>query len=130
MSQEDLEIVRQANEAFESGDLSAAMRAVHPDLVTYRADPDAGTFHGREGFLEAFADWLEGFADYGFTAEEYFDAGDRVLVRFRQWGRGETSTAAVEGPVWLLYTVSESRITRLEIYNSERRALEAAGLSE
>jgi hypothetical protein len=34
---------------FESGDLPAAMRAVHPDLVTYRADPDAGTFHGREG---------------------------------------------------------------------------------
>jgi ketosteroid isomerase-like protein len=130
MSQENVEVVRRTNEAFESGDLPAAMRAVHPDLVTYRADPDAGTFHGREGFLEAFADWLEGFADFGFTAEEYFDAGDRVLVRFRQWGRGETSAATVEGPLWLLYTVSASRIARIEMYNSERQALEAAGLSE
>ena len=50
MSEEDVGVVREANEAFESGDLPAAMRAVHPDLVTYRADPDAGTFHGREGF--------------------------------------------------------------------------------
>jgi hypothetical protein len=36
----------------------------------------------------------------------------------------------VEGPLWLLYTVSASRIARIEMYNSERQALEAAGLSE
>jgi ketosteroid isomerase-like protein len=130
MSRENVEIVRQSNDAFESGDISAAMRAVHPDLVTHRVDPDGRTFHGREGFLEAVTDWVESFAEWGFTAKQYLDAGDRVLVRFRQWGRGETSAIAVEGPVWVLYTLSEGSITHLEIYNDEDHALEAAGLSE
>ena len=98
MSQENVEVVRRSNEALENGDISAAMKAVDPELVTHRVYPDGRTFHGREGFLDAVADWVESFAEYGFTAEQYLDAGDRVLVRFRQWGRGETSSIAVEGP--------------------------------
>jgi ketosteroid isomerase-like protein len=130
VSQENVEVVRRSNGALESGDISAAMRAVHPELVTHRVYPDGRTFHGREGFLDAVADWVESFAEYGFTAEQYLDAGDRVVVRFRQWGLGETSSIAVEGPVWVLYTLAEGRITRLDIYNDEGQALDAAGLSE
>jgi ketosteroid isomerase-like protein len=130
MSQENVEVVRRSNEALESGDISGAMKAVDPDLVTHRVYPDGRTFHGREGFLGAVADWVESFAEYGFTGEQYLDAGDCVLVRFRQWGRGETSSIAVEGPVWVLYTLSAGTITRLDIYNDEGQALEAAGLEE
>jgi ketosteroid isomerase-like protein len=130
MSQANVEIVRRSNEAFERGDISAAMRAVDPDLVTHRVYPDGRTFHGREGFLDAVTDWVESFAEYGFTAEQYRDADDRVLVRFRQWGRGETSAVAVEGPVWVLYTLAEGKITHLGIYNDEAQAVEAAGLPE
>jgi hypothetical protein len=33
------------------------------DLVTYRADPDGTTYHGKEGFLSATADWPEDFSE-------------------------------------------------------------------
>jgi ketosteroid isomerase-like protein len=130
MSRENVEIVREVNSAFERGDLSGALAAADPELVTYRATPDGRTFHGREGFLDAMSDWVENFAEYGFTAEDYRDAGDRVLVRFRQWGRGEASAVDVEGYFWVVYTLADGRITRLDIFNAEDRAREAAGLRE
>jgi hypothetical protein len=34
------------------------------DLATYRADPDGATYYGKEGFLEATADWTEGFSEW------------------------------------------------------------------
>ena len=61
------------------------------DLLTYRADPDGATFHGKEGFLEATADWIEGFSSWSVTPEEFIDAGGCVVVRVRQAVRGEGS---------------------------------------
>jgi ketosteroid isomerase-like protein len=130
MSRENVEIVRRSNDAFERGDVAAAMSAVHPDLVTYRPDPDNRTFHGPGGFLEAFDDWVEDFAEFSFAAEEYLDVGDRVLVRIRQWARGKANDVPLEAPVWFLYTLSDGRITHMGIYNAENKALEAAGLSD
>jgi ketosteroid isomerase-like protein len=130
MSRENVEIVRRSNDAFERGDVAAAMSAVHPDLVTYRPDPDDRTFHGPGGFLEAFDDWVEDFAEFSFAAEECLDVGDRVLVRFRQWARGKASDVPLEASVWFLYTLSDGRITHMGIYNAENKALEAAGLSD
>ena len=76
MSQENVEIVRRAYEAFERGDLSAALEAFSPDLVTYIAPPIpvAGTYHGPEGFLQVTLDWAEGFDEVVMTGEEFFDA--------------------------------------------------------
>jgi ketosteroid isomerase-like protein len=130
MSEANVEIVRESIQAFERGDLAVAMEKADPDLVTYRVNPDGRTFHGREGFLDALTDWVESFAQWRITAEDYRDAGDRVLVRFRRWGRGETSAAAVEGSLWIVYTLSEGVIARLDVYNDEDQALEAARLVE
>jgi hypothetical protein len=128
VSQENVEIVRQGIEAFASGDLTGAMRAAHPDLVTHRVDPDGAIFHGPEGLLAAASDWVESFAEWGVRAEEYLDAGDQVLVRLHQWGRGESSAAAVEGTLWVVFTISEGIVTRVEMHNIEGQAFEAAGL--
>jgi SnoaL-like domain len=128
VSQENVEIVRQGIEAFASGDLTGAMRASHPEMVTRRVDPDDAIFHGPEGLLDAISDWVESFTEWGISAEEYLDAGDQVLVRLHQWGRGESSAAAVEGTLWVVFTVSEGIVTRVEMHNIEEQALEAAGL--
>jgi ketosteroid isomerase-like protein len=51
MSQENVEIVRGAFDAFQEGDFSRITDLMADDLVTYRADPDGATYHGKEGFL-------------------------------------------------------------------------------
>ena len=81
MSQENVEIVRSTYEAFDRGDIDAVLSNADPGLVTHRADPEAATWHGPGGFLQAMADWTEGFDQFNARAEEFIDAGDRVIVR-------------------------------------------------
>jgi ketosteroid isomerase-like protein len=130
MSQENVEIVRGTYAAFERGDISAALDDAAPDLVTYRADPEAATWHGPEGFLQALADWTEGFDHFSAKAEEFIEAGDRVIVRVHQRASGKSSGAPVEADFWFVHTLIEGKVTRLDMFASEAPALEAAGLSE
>jgi ketosteroid isomerase-like protein len=130
MSQENLALVRSGFSAFEQGDLSRMLDLMADDFVTYRADPDGATYHGKEGFLEAAADWTEGFSEWAVVPEKFIDAGDFVVVHVRQIVRGETSGISVEGAFWFVFEVHDASITRLSFYVRETEALEAVGLPE
>jgi ketosteroid isomerase-like protein len=123
----NVELVRQALEAFQRGDVDRALEIAHPDLVTTRHDPDGAVFHGRDGFRELFADWIEGWTEWSFNSDEYMDLGDEVVVRMRQWGRGAGSGAAVEGVFWMVYGFVDGMVARFDIYNDEAEALSPAG---
>ena len=98
------------------------------DLVTYRADPDGATYHGKEGFLEATADWTEGFSDWAVIPEDFTDAGDFVVAQVRQIIRGEASGAKIEQPFWFVFEIRDGKVTRLSFYVREAEAREEAGL--
>jgi ketosteroid isomerase-like protein len=129
MSQDNVALVRRGFSAFEQGDVSLLLDLMADDLVTYRADPDDATYHGKEGFLEATADWTEGFSDWSVIPEEFTDAGDFVVAQVRQVVRGEASGISVEAPFWFVFEVRDARVTRLSFYVREAEALEAAGLA-
>jgi ketosteroid isomerase-like protein len=130
MSQENVVLVRSGFAAFEEGNLSRMLDLMADDLVTYRANPDGATYYGKEGFLEATADWTEGFSDWSVIPEEFIDAGSSVLVRVRQISRGEGSGISVEGEFWFVFEVRGSELSKLSFYNTRTDALEAAGLRE
>ncbi|HKH28114.1 MAG TPA: nuclear transport factor 2 family protein [Sphingomicrobium sp.] len=130
MSLENVELVRSGFAAFQRGDLSQMLDLLADDLVTYRADPDGATYAGKEGFLEATADWTEGFSDWSAIPEEFIDAGDWVLTRVRQVARGEGSGISVEGEFWFAFEVRGTRISKLSFYSRQAEALEAVGLPE
>lgn len=94
--------------------------------MTTRIDPDRGEFHGREGVLEAVADWTADFSEWSQSTEEIEEAGDRVIARVHQAARGAASGVAVEADWWFLYTVVDGLITRFDIYPSREQALAAA----
>jgi ketosteroid isomerase-like protein len=95
MSEENVEIVRRGFATLQGGDLSEHLALSSDDLVTYRAEPDAATYHGKDRYLQAVADWVEGFTEWTMSGEEFIDAGDRVVVRVHQSARGEASAAPV-----------------------------------
>jgi ketosteroid isomerase-like protein len=128
MSQENVTLVRSGFSAFDQGDVSRMLDLMADDLVTYRADPDGATYHGKDGFLEATADWTEGFSDWSVIPEEFTDAGDFVVVHVRQVVRGEASGISVEGAFWFVFEVRDARVTKLSFFVREAEALEAAGL--
>jgi ketosteroid isomerase-like protein len=129
MSKENVEIVRAGLEAFRRGEFAEALEHVHPDMVSRRTDPDDAVFHGRDGLLALMADWTEGFEEWSYRAEEFFDAGDHVVVRLHQWGRGAGSGAPVEGDYWLTYAFEGGMVTRFTIFTDRERAFAEAGLS-
>jgi ketosteroid isomerase-like protein len=96
MSQENVEIVRQGFDVWEAAwgsgtdDLGALLAIFDDDLVTRRLAPmpDPGTWHGHEGMLAVLGEWLDTFVEFKMSGEEFIDAGDNVVVRVAQEGRG------------------------------------------
>jgi ketosteroid isomerase-like protein len=128
MSEENLEMVRRSYAAYLRGDIQAMLADADPHLITCRAppQPDAGIWHGPEGFLEAFANWVEGFDEFTVAAEEVIDANDaQVVVRFHQRAVGSQSRVPVEADFWQVYTFEHGKVVRLDIYASEGQALQA-----
>ena len=132
MSEANVELVREAWEAFEDGDLSRALSVLSPELVTYVAPPIpvTGTYHGPEGFLQVTIDWAESFDDLVMSGEEFIDAGDQVVVRALHKSHGAESGVPVETDVWYVCTIRTGMVVRADIFHERREALEAAGLSE
>jgi ketosteroid isomerase-like protein len=129
MSRENVEIVRRGFEAYARGDLAAMRGGMHPELVTYRADPDGATYHGPDGLLQAIAEWVEDFDEFTATPAELIDTGgDQVVARVHQEAIGAQSGAPIEGDFWFVYTLRDGSVVRLDMFANRAQAFEAAGL--
>ena len=64
------------------------------------------------------------------TAEEFIDAGDRVLVTEHHRGRGRGSGIEVDTRLYSVYTVCDGKVVRMDQFTDRPEALEAAGLRE
>ena len=130
MSEENVEIVRRAYEAWGSNDFVTLFKLVDEEAVINRVPPLAATFHGHEGLLEVGIDWSEDFEEWDMEAVELLDLGDQVLARIYQRAVGAGSGAPVESHHWYLHEVRNGKVVRLDMYATEAAAREAAGLSE
>ncbi|MEK6252213.1 MAG: ester cyclase [Actinomycetota bacterium] len=74
--------------------------------------------------------WVEEFNDYWFEGEELIDAGDKVVLFWRQGGEGKASGIRVEGEGGTVFSLEDGRISRARVYLDRAEALEAAGLRE
>src|SRR5205814_2032065 len=66
MSQENVEIVRAAFDAYFRGDMETLLGLMDPEIVVMQPPevPDGTTFHGHAGVMEAIAAWPEQWDDY------------------------------------------------------------------
>ena len=62
--------------------------------------------------------------------EEFFDAGDQIVVIYRGLGRGKGSGITVDRRNAYLWTVRGGKAARLEMFSGPDEALRAAGLRE
>ncbi len=92
--------------------------------------PTAGVVHGHAGVEGFFRDWLGTWRDFELATSEYLDAGDSVVVVFRQSGTGRQSGIHIERDFFVVYDLRESKVVRYRLYDSREEALEAAGLPE
>jgi ketosteroid isomerase-like protein len=124
----NLELVREALSAYLAGDRDRALELAHPDMVSYRAPPlpDPQTYHGPAGVDQMYADWTADFGEFEMEVLDYSEVGDRVVVEMVQRGTGRASGAAVSGHFWFVFTVTDGKIARQDVYGTAEQAFEAA----
>ncbi len=135
MSQENVELVRSALEAYIAGerDVSADFYAedieVCPDASRF---PQAEPFRGRENYKRFLADIDQGWEGGSSLSEikELFPVGDRVVARGEWGGTGEASGIDMRSSLTSISTVRDGRIIKIEFFFDHAEALEAAGLEE
>ena len=94
MSQENVEIVERANDAFNRRDVDAFMECVTSDIEFNSAMSGTvagGSLRGREGIEALFADIRDTWEEHRMVIEVIRDLGDRVLGLGRLEGRGKAS---------------------------------------
>jgi ketosteroid isomerase-like protein len=107
-------------------------RTLDPELE-FRDLPDlpgSGVFVGHDALRGWWAQLYDAFDELPFDADEFIDAGDRVLVPTHGTGRGKSSGALVEIHFSNVWTLSDGKLTRCISYSDHAEALEAAGLRE
>jgi ketosteroid isomerase-like protein len=129
MSQENVETIRRGYEHFRA---TREIRA-HPDLVwdvSKLGWPDQQIYSGPEGAMQFNAEWAAAWDDWDLEAQDYIDAGERVVVILDQRGRSKATGIPVEMRFAQVWTLRDGQGIRMELYASVEEALEAVGLSE
>ena len=135
MSQDNVEIVRRAYDAWNRGDPETAFEFLDPDVeVSVPPDlPEAGTYRGRAEVKHWVAEQLLPILEeIRAEPEKFFDAGDQVVVLVRYFGRGKASGIEVRGAIVdaHVWTLRDGKVQKLQMYQGTEKALEAVGLSD
>lgn len=131
MPPNNVDIVREAYDAVNRGDLDMAVSCIAPDMeyVASGAVPGAtGVFMGPKGVKEFIAGLYEEFDEPRADVSELLDAGDQVLVSATARGRGKLSGVETTWDTWQLWTVRNGKLVRGQGFTSREEALAAAGL--
>ncbi len=133
MSQENVENLRQTNDAFNRRDKAAWLARFEPaaEVVPAKDWPERAPIRGADAiwsfYSEVMATWEEGEFEFG----DIIEAGtNKIVANFRHEARGKASGAAVAFNYWVVTTFREAKQVRAEWFASRAEALEAAGLSE
>jgi ketosteroid isomerase-like protein len=133
MSQENVEIVRQAFEAFSERDRDAWFSLCDDALEAVPSGdwPETATIRGPEAawdfFLQAEEPWETG----AYQLAEMIDADeDRVVAHQVRDMRGKESGVTVRYDYWAVFRVHAGKVIRVEYFGTRVGAVEAAGLAE
>src|SRR5947208_11569173 len=131
MSNENVELIRRAYEAYAQGDVGTMLGFVDPDLEwTYLdpslEDPEPQVCHGRHELEEA----LERRAMRGLTSEleEVAGNGEHVMVVARTPGVDAYRVRPADDRNFTVFTVRDGRIVAIRDCRDRGEALAAAGI--
>jgi ketosteroid isomerase-like protein len=134
MSEENVEVVRQAYEAFNDGQIGTVLDLLDPEIEWNASDvffDQPRTYQGRRTWFEEFLrDLMELFEEYRAEPEEIRDAGEQVVSIVRVGGPGRKSGAEVTALVAHVMTISDGQVVRFTEFKDPAEAFEAAGLEE
>ncbi len=127
MSQQNVEIVKRAYEAWNRRDMAAVLGACDPDIEWWERDdvPDTTVHRGLNAARARFAELDDMWLGLGLEPQEFIDAGNFVVVPFRLTGRGRASGAAFDEEEVQVFRLRNGKIIELREYSEKADALRA-----
>ena len=136
MSEQNLDLVRRAYEAFNRWGLDPSLRLggedfFHPEVEfhTYPSSPEAGVYRGREAVIEYNQGLFAQFESVRIEVDELLAADDRVVVISRQHAVGRTGHTPIVVQVVEVWTIRDALLAERHTFSTRDEALEAVGLS-
>ena len=131
MSRENVELVRTVYDGWARGEFRAGSDLFAPDFEwKQRADAVEPGSHRGASVGAALRELFEVWENYRIEAEEYIDAGDRIVVVGRARGTARGSGMELDHSVCSVWTVRNGRLASFETVRDRDDALEAVGLRE
>ena len=131
MSEENVEVVREAWDALGRGDLDAAEARFASDAEidqTRAVGMDRGNFTLKQ-FLRAAEQFIGAWDSIDWAADEFIDLGHDVVTPFTNRMRGRDGIE-VQARGVIVWTVRDGLIVRYCLYQDRREALKAVGPAE
>ena len=132
MSQENVDVVRDALDAYSRRDIEAARQLHHPDMELDWSASRSALARVYRGIADAerfWAEYYETFEETDVKPDRFIDLGETVVVPNVAYQRGRDGIE-VSARSTLVYTVRDHRIARICLYQREDEALKAVGLEE
>ena len=134
MSEENVEIVRNALEATTRQDWKRAAELIDADVEmhgTVGGLEEGRIARGLPEILDTFeASDLEAWEERRLEPQKFLHIDDLVVVLMHEYRRGKGSGIEVETDTAVVFTVRDGRVVSLQGYVDQAAALEAAGLSD
>jgi ketosteroid isomerase-like protein len=128
VSQENVEVVRRAVEAFNRRELLLDDLDPEVEWIEDQRFPGAETFHGPAGVERSVRKWWEAWSELTMHLVEVIDLGDRVVVAGRTQARGHGSDVSVTAEFGGVYEFRRGKVVRVQVLGGRAEALEAAGV--
>jgi ketosteroid isomerase-like protein len=131
VSQENVEIVRNAFQTFGAEGIDAALPFFSPDLVWYPTDRwlDGSAYRGHDGMRKLSAAFSENFDDFRYDVHDIRDAQDGVVALVDMTGRIKHSESEVSQRLGFMVSgFRDGTFREVRAFPSWSEALEAAGL--
>jgi ketosteroid isomerase-like protein len=130
MSQENVEIVKRNNDAYNRRDLDAYLDTVS-ESVSFRSRfsaMDRRTFQGHGDFRRYFVELDEAWSRYEMKLERAVPVGAQVVGLFHLYAVGRASGIPVEEEPGVVFTVEAGKVVQIDAYPTQGEALESVGL--
>ena len=132
MSQENVEIVREATEAFNRDGVDGLIKYCDPAIEWHTTGrfADQGVYRAHDGVRKLFAELGEDLEDMRSHLEYLGEAGGQVVATTVLTGRGRRGAVPVEQRLSNVIRLKDGKVTEIRQFARAEDALAAAGLSE
>jgi ketosteroid isomerase-like protein len=132
MSQENVEIIRQAYEAISRRDFASFNHHAHPQIELHTAaqSPEAGLYRGKDAVVRYTEGMFEPFESIRFEIEELANASDRIAIVTTYYAVPRGSAQEMNRRVFEVWLVRDNLLAERRTYRTAAEAIEAVGLSQ